>query len=266
MKVAIVTHVRNEADRIEEWVRYHRLIGIDEFFCIDDKSTDNTLEMMESLGVNVVENAFLSDIVSDISRGMDPYTELKFCNRQKSNMHNAICIAKNCGIDWVFCIDTDEFLVFDYLGVDEYLEWFECEHDRVPRIVMPSFEVLGPFNNESYVTLQSFDMWSLKTCRDFYHVARRVKCAVSCEFYSTDNTIKNIHHIISDDNYVKSLWFEEDRDLLHPNYRYGPKIFHYRKRSPSIGYHPSLSILNMPFDDHNEYMKVFWENANDDKH
>ena len=41
--------VRNEADIIEDNLRYHRAQGVDFFIALDNGSTDGTLEILESL-------------------------------------------------------------------------------------------------------------------------------------------------------------------------------------------------------------------------
>ena len=49
VKLAMTLIVRNEADIIEDNLRYHRAQGVDFFIVLDNGSTDGTLEILESL-------------------------------------------------------------------------------------------------------------------------------------------------------------------------------------------------------------------------
>ncbi len=45
--LSIVAIVKNEADYIDEWIRYHLLVGVDRFFIYDNGSTDETLNVLQ---------------------------------------------------------------------------------------------------------------------------------------------------------------------------------------------------------------------------
>lgn len=45
--LSIVAIIKNEAAYIEEWVRYHLIIGVDYFFLYDNGSTDNTIDLLK---------------------------------------------------------------------------------------------------------------------------------------------------------------------------------------------------------------------------
>ena len=47
MKLAMTLIVRNEADIIEDNLRYHRAQGVDFFIVLDNGSTDGTVEILE---------------------------------------------------------------------------------------------------------------------------------------------------------------------------------------------------------------------------
>ena len=49
MKLAMTIMVRNEADVIEDNLRFHRAQGVDFFIALDNGSTDGTREILESL-------------------------------------------------------------------------------------------------------------------------------------------------------------------------------------------------------------------------
>ena len=54
MNIVIANQFKNESRRIPEWLEYYRDRGITEFVLVDDNSTDNSLEAINSVkGVNV---------------------------------------------------------------------------------------------------------------------------------------------------------------------------------------------------------------------
>lgn len=44
--LAIVAIIKNEGDYIEEWIRYHKLVGCEHFYIYNNDSTDNTVEIL----------------------------------------------------------------------------------------------------------------------------------------------------------------------------------------------------------------------------
>ena len=48
-RLGIAAIVKNEEPYIEEWVRYHHLIGVDRFYIFDNGSTDRTLAILRCL-------------------------------------------------------------------------------------------------------------------------------------------------------------------------------------------------------------------------
>lgn len=45
--LSIVAIVKNEADYIDEWIRYHLLVGVDRFYIYDNGSTDETRDILQ---------------------------------------------------------------------------------------------------------------------------------------------------------------------------------------------------------------------------
>ncbi len=87
--------VRNEADIIEDNLRYHRAQGVDFFIVLDNGSTDGTLEILNSYE--------RSGIVTLVSM---PGTMLTI--QRKGNTRIAR-LAYEMGADWVIHNDADEF-------------------------------------------------------------------------------------------------------------------------------------------------------------
>jgi Glycosyl transferase family 2 len=95
MKLAMTLIVRNEADIIEDNLRYHRAQGVDLFIVLDNGSTDGTVEMLEPYE--------REGILTVLHR---PGTMLTI--QRKGNTEIAR-LAHEMGADWVFHNDADEF-------------------------------------------------------------------------------------------------------------------------------------------------------------
>ena len=95
MKLAMTLIVRNEADIIEDNLRYHRAQGVDLFIVLDNGSTDGTVEILERY-----ERAGMLTLLHR------PGTMLSI--QRKGNTEIAR-LAYEMGADWVFHNDADEF-------------------------------------------------------------------------------------------------------------------------------------------------------------
>jgi hypothetical protein len=95
MKLAMTLIVRNEADIIEDNLRYHRAQGVDLFIVLDNGSTDGTLEILERYERD--------GMLTLLHR---PGTMLSI--QRKGNTEIAR-LAYEMGADWVFHNDADEF-------------------------------------------------------------------------------------------------------------------------------------------------------------
>jgi hypothetical protein len=125
VKLAMTLIVRNEADIIEDNLRYHRAQGVDFFVVLDNGSTDGTIEILKPY-----ERAGILNLVQM------PGTMLTI--QRKGNTLIAQ-LAHEMGADWVFHNDADEF----WWPVNGNLkEAFESIHDDQGVVLAPRTEFL----------------------------------------------------------------------------------------------------------------------------
>lgn len=111
-KVAIMAIAKNESRYIKEWLDYHRNLGIDRFYIINnDEPDENTMyDMLKDE----------SDVVQFNVPGAE---ELKKVGMQEG-VYNSIyqnVIKKAGDVKWLAVIDIDEFLYFNGKSIKEFL-------------------------------------------------------------------------------------------------------------------------------------------------
>ncbi|MBQ6587582.1 MAG: glycosyltransferase family 92 protein [Butyrivibrio sp.] len=93
-KLAFVACVYNESRYIEEWIEYHRIVGVDKFYIFDNGSTDDTrLRLQKYIDQGIVEYQFFPGKGKQLDMY---YAGLKKCKKNSK---------------YVGFIDLDEFVV-----------------------------------------------------------------------------------------------------------------------------------------------------------
>lgn len=108
MKIATLSKIKNEADIIESFVRYHGKIA-DEMFFVENGSTDGTLEILQKLR----REGYAVTIFDERDHEFD---ELMFVNKY------AEIILQRELYDWLVPIDADEFLYAEGENPRIYME------------------------------------------------------------------------------------------------------------------------------------------------
>ena len=47
MKISIISQFRDEAKYLKEWIEFHLLVGVDDFYLTNHLSVDNYLEVLQ---------------------------------------------------------------------------------------------------------------------------------------------------------------------------------------------------------------------------
>ena len=54
---------KNEGRYLQEWIEYHKMLGVEKFFIYDNDSADNTLEILQPyIDANLVEYCYFPGI------------------------------------------------------------------------------------------------------------------------------------------------------------------------------------------------------------
>ena len=97
MRLVMTLKVRDEADIIEDNLRFHRAMGVDFFVVTDNASVDGTTEILERY-----EAAGLAHVIHEPTSGL-------WMNEVDWMTRMARLAASEHGADWVFNNDADEF-------------------------------------------------------------------------------------------------------------------------------------------------------------
>ena len=112
---------RNESGRIPEFLEYHRRLGVDRFFFVDNGSTDDSVEVA------------LAEESVHVWRTEQPYQESRFgVDWQEALLHQF-------GVgQWCLLLDLDEFFYFPFCDQGRSFEEYLATLDRAGHNVVKS--------------------------------------------------------------------------------------------------------------------------------
>jgi len=94
VRVAITLVVRDEADLVEDWLKYHLALGVDQLIVTDHRSVDGTSDVLAG---------YAGDRVRVIREDAHEMRQAEWVTRM------ARLAATDHGVDWVIHSDADEF-------------------------------------------------------------------------------------------------------------------------------------------------------------
>lgn len=175
MKTAICVLIKDENDYLDEWLKYHLNLGIDEIFLYEDYGSKSHLDIVKSYGekvhLNPINVIYYDDFKYDEKR-------LSNCSVIQEQLFSWFPIKYRDSFDWILFIDIDEFLCLKQTTLSDllneyknkshlYLQW--KYYGASNHIHKPIGNVVDNFTS-SYAT--SFDFyWSYKSF-------------VNCKFYT----------------------------------------------------------------------------------
>ncbi len=114
--LSICSMFQNEAPYLKEWIEYHRLLGVEHFYLLNNESTDNFYEVLRPY----VKEGLVELIDWPSSQDSKNYT----IDQKKAYNY---CIQLCVGItSWLAIIDVDEFIVpVDQPDLISYLAQFD---------------------------------------------------------------------------------------------------------------------------------------------
>ncbi|MCI1987175.1 MAG: glycosyltransferase family 92 protein [Lactobacillus sp.] len=116
-KIAIVAILKDEASYVQEWVEYHRLIGVDFFYIYDNGSTDNIKEVLQTyIDAGIVDYQYFP------GEGMQENAYLDAA-KKASDFYS-----------WIIAIDIDEFV--EPMSETKLKTWLETFSDKTSQILL----------------------------------------------------------------------------------------------------------------------------------
>jgi len=106
--ISIVVMIKNEGERIKEWLEYHAIIGVDKFIIYDNNSTDNVKEIVQPyIDAGVVDYILYPKTQADFEK---KGRKTEYWAFQAYAYNDAIKRYRNKS-KWISFIDIDEFIV-----------------------------------------------------------------------------------------------------------------------------------------------------------
>jgi hypothetical protein len=106
MKISIISQIRDEAKYLKEWIEFHLLVGVDNFYITNHLSADNYLEVLQPyIDKGIVK---ITNLLIEVNNNGN-----SFKNEQDLLTHSIPIINKHIkesDSDWVIYLNADEFL------------------------------------------------------------------------------------------------------------------------------------------------------------
>jgi hypothetical protein len=106
MEISIVTIFRDEAKYLKEWIEFHKLVGVDKFYLVNNNSKDNYMEILQPyINSGVVELSNIDVETNNNPNGVE--NEIIIATHFVRELNK---IVKTSPEDWIIHVSTDEFI------------------------------------------------------------------------------------------------------------------------------------------------------------
>jgi hypothetical protein len=106
MKVSIVSIFRDEAKYLKEWIEFHLLVGVDNFYLVNNNSSDNYYEILKDYIDKKIVTLYDLNIETTNNQPSRNNEEI-IVSHWVSYLND---IVKKSNEDWVMHVSTDEFI------------------------------------------------------------------------------------------------------------------------------------------------------------
>jgi len=177
-ELSIATIFKNEALYLQEWIEYHRMVGVEKFLLYNDNSTDNWEEVLQP---------YITEKIVDVINWPVP-TFKHFIECQRNAFRDAL--KKSIGVTkWLALIDIDEFLL-------------PAEEKTVPECLAKNFaHASGVYVNWHHfgtggINLQPGEslLMRLTSCSNKYHSNNSIGKSIVRPECTRPDELWNIHH------------------------------------------------------------------------
>jgi hypothetical protein len=247
MKIVLANQFKNEEKRLEEWLLYNKALGITDFILTNDHSTDNSVNIINSIKgitVHILNSEYPPDNRMHSSIDTNKYQAgyvAGIIGKNFVKMHN-FCKEKYGKETFLGFFDVDEFIFFD-TNKTTLLNLIQNNIENYAVLSLSSTEVdCNTFNVDgSWLTLQN-------------HIAVSIENQAKCTRGSTTKSFQNL-------NYSDLSVFNKDKNnigaIVHSGgvemsqLKYCPRelcsFLHFRKPMYSPEINRKLCNTNYPY-------------------
>jgi hypothetical protein len=156
MKISIITQIRNESKRLEEWIFFHKkFYDIDLFSFYLDWPEDDSEEVLKTLSKSYnIEYKFTTKVGEYQGNNCSVAID-----RQRESFKDGFNRLKK-DFDWIAIFDVDEWLVPVNLSDYNFKNYLNEVDSNM--IYLPMYNFVPPFDYNKSIVEQNFYRWSTK--------------------------------------------------------------------------------------------------------